>query len=127
MKLTRILLSASMVFAGTFMAGCEDQRAAIVQAYPQIAPVLGGRPKPSPFELRTGNVTGFVYGASGKSQPIPLATNAAFTNRIAPTTYRRCSAGKSGWPGPLSSRMLASLPTLTYRSPSAAHSSKNRR
>jgi hypothetical protein len=66
-------MSLAMVGGTLGAVGCEDQRAAIVQAYPQVAPILGGRAKPSPFSLNTGNITGFVFGASGKSQPIPLA------------------------------------------------------
>src|SRR5947209_4405096 len=73
MKLIRTLMSFALLGGTAAAVGCEDQRAAIVQAYPQVAPILGGRAKPSPFALNTGSITGFVYGASGKSQPIPLA------------------------------------------------------
>jgi hypothetical protein len=66
-------MSIAMAAGTLATVGCEDQRAALVQAYPQVAPILGGRAKPSPFALNIGNITGFVYGASGKSQPIPLA------------------------------------------------------
>jgi hypothetical protein len=54
-------------------AGCRDQLDPIVAAYPATAPFLGGRAQPSPFSLNTGSIAGFVFGASGKSQPIPLA------------------------------------------------------
>lgn len=55
------------------VAGCQDQLNVVVQQYPQLAPVLGGRAKPSPITIRQGNITGFVFGANGKSQPVPLA------------------------------------------------------
>jgi hypothetical protein len=73
MKTMRILMSIATLALAAPVFGCQDQLNAIVASYPQTAPFLGGRAKPSPIVLKTGNITGFVYGASGKSQPIPLA------------------------------------------------------
>lgn len=55
------------------LAGCEAERAVIVENYPFTAPVLGGRPKPSPFVLETGNIKGIVHGKEGPGQPIGMA------------------------------------------------------
>jgi hypothetical protein len=73
MKLLRIALSLTTLALATASTGCQDQLNSVVAAYPQTAPFLGGRAKASPFVLKTGNITGFVFGASGKAQPIPLA------------------------------------------------------
>lgn len=70
---TRTLAAAAVGLTVTATTGCEEYRAQIVQAYPQTAPILGGRPKPTPFSLKTGNIRGFVFGADGPKQPIPLA------------------------------------------------------
>lgn len=53
-------------------AGCEDQRAVVVENYPWTAPFIGGRAKPSPFKLATGSVRGIVQGSDGVT-PIGLA------------------------------------------------------
>lgn len=68
----RRLLALGLAASATLL-GCQDQLNQLVTSYPQLAPVLGGRPKPSPIAVKFGNITGFVFGATGKSQPIPLA------------------------------------------------------
>lgn len=67
----------SLILAGltvaTSLAGCDSLRAQAIAQVPALQPYLGGRPTPSPFVLKTGSIRGFVFGANGASQPIPLA------------------------------------------------------
>jgi hypothetical protein len=61
---------AALVVALATTSGCHLD--SLATQYPQIAPYVS-RPAPSPIDMGVGNITGFVYGASGKAQPIPLA------------------------------------------------------
>ncbi|HEY9723707.1 MAG TPA: hypothetical protein V6D47_16970, partial [Oscillatoriaceae cyanobacterium] len=70
-RLSIAVLGASLLVA--MAAGCDAERAALIDKVPALAPVIGGRPQPSPFQLQTGNIRGFVYGEQGPSQPIKLA------------------------------------------------------
>jgi hypothetical protein len=69
-RLLPALLSLAVVGS---VAGCENERSILVESYPQLGPFIGGRPKPSPFKLATGNVRGVVHGRDGIGQPIGLA------------------------------------------------------
>ena len=51
------------------LAGCEAERAIIVENYPFTAPVLGGRPKPSPFVLEVGNINDVTPQAHNGCRP----------------------------------------------------------
>lgn len=68
----RALTALGLALTATLL-GCQDQLNQLATNYPQLQPILGGRPKPSPIAVKFGNITGFVFGATGKSQPIPLA------------------------------------------------------
>lgn len=72
-RLTQLTLVTALLATSGLAAGCEAERSVLVTSYPQLAPILGGRPQPSPFKLKSGNIRGFVYGAEGPKQPIPLA------------------------------------------------------
>lgn len=67
----RRTLPLLLVLSLAVASGCDV--ATTVNKYPWLGPIAGGQPKPSPFTLNTGSVRGFVFGAEGKSQPIPLA------------------------------------------------------
>lgn len=69
-RLIIALLGTGLLVA---IAGCDQYRAELVSKYPWSAPIIGGRPQPSPFQMETGNIRGFVYGEQGPAQPIKLA------------------------------------------------------
>jgi hypothetical protein len=55
------------------VAACGDYKNVIIANAPWTAPIIGGRATPTPFALQTGSIRGFVFGADGPKQPIPLA------------------------------------------------------
>lgn len=69
-RLIPALVSLTLVSA---LVGCEEYRSAVAEAYPWTGPIIGGRPKPSPFVLPTGNIRGIVHGKDGITQPIGMA------------------------------------------------------
>jgi hypothetical protein len=72
MKPTRLFRSFMVLSLCGTVLGCQDI-GNFIQGNPQLAPIFGGRTTPPPFTLEKGNIQGFVFGASGNSQPIPLA------------------------------------------------------